>query len=717
MFTSAHRLWLGFLLLLALASGLQAQTLAPTAVVSTAQVRAELLVHAPEGVAPGKPLYAGLWLKHQPEWHTYWLNAGDSGLATQLDWTLPAGLSAGKVAWPLPHKIAVGNLTNYGYEGSTLLVTPITVGSDFKAGAGPLSLQLKAQWLVCRQECIPQEGTFQLTLSPHTSHAASAALFEDVLRQQPQTLTGARHTASAAGHAMQVKVSGLPKALQGQQLAVFPTQSDLLEASAERHPQAQQAWEGEVWTAMLPVSSMRVSQPAQFGLMLVQGQGAARSAWLAEVAVQGAWAEPAPVTPPAMVPTPPAAAAADLGFGAALLGALLGGLILNLMPCVLPVLAIKVLSFTRPHANPWVHRMAGLTYSLGVVASTLLLGAVVMGLRAAGDQLGWGFQLQSPWVVSGLCILFTLIALNLWDVFSVQLVLPARLLSWESHHPAVDALFSGVLTVAIATPCTAPFMGASIGLAIGLPVWQGLLIFAMLGLGLALPVLLISWFPALSNRLPRPGPWMNTLRHALAFPMLATVIWLLWVLGQQTDVHAVAALLGVLLLLSGLLWALTLHPRGRLLLGTLFGAILVWAMTQTLPLLSQTSDPTPSATSPSAERWQAWSEARVKAALAAGQPVFVDFTAAWCVTCQVNKRTTLANADVLADFDSRHVLLLRADWTRQDPVITRALSALGRSGVPVYVLYSPNRPARVLSELISVSEVRQTLQDLPQTLR
>jgi thiol:disulfide interchange protein DsbD len=413
-----------------------------------------------------------------------------------------------------------------------------------------------------------------------------------------------------------------------------------------------------------------------------------------------------------MVTAPPAAAS-DLGFGAALLGALLGGLILNLMPCVLPVLAIKVLSFARPHANPWVHRMAGMTYSLGVIASTLLLGAVVMGLRSAGDQLGWGFQLQSPWVVSGLCILFTLIALNLWDVFQVHFLLPSRLLSWESRHPAVDTLFSGVLTVAIATPCTAPFMGASIGLAIGLPVWQGLLIFAMLGLGLALPVLLISWFPALSKLLPRPGPWMNTLRHALAFPMLATVIWLLWVLGQQTDMHAVAALLGVLLLLAGLLWALALQHRGRLLLGILFGALLVWTLTQAFPLLSQATAPSPTPTSPSAERWQAWSEERVKAALAAGQPVFVDFTAAWCVTCQVNKRTTLANADVLADFDNRRVLLLRADWTRQDPVITRALSALGRSGVPVYVLYSPNRPAQVLSELISVSEVRQALQDLP----
>ena len=712
MSTFVHRLWLGFSLLLLVASSLKAQTPAPTAVVSTPQVRAELLVHAPEGVAPGKPMYAGLWLKHQPEWHTYWLNAGDSGLATQLDWALPAGLSAGKTAWPLPHKIAVGNLTNYGYEGQTLLVTPITVGSDFKALTGPLNLQLKAQWLVCRQECIPQEGTFQLALSPHTSYASSAVLFENVLRQQPHPLTGARHTATAAGHAMQVKVSGLPKVLQGQKLEVFPTQSDLLEASTERHPQAQQAWEGEIWTAVLPASSMRVSQPAQFGLMLVHGQGAARSAWLAEVAVQGAWAEPAPVTPAAMVTTPPATAS-GLGFGAALLGALLGGLILNLMPCVLPVLALKVLSFTRPHANPWVHRMAGLTYGLGVMASTFMLGAVVMGLRAAGDQLGWGFQLQSPWVVSGLCILFTLIALNLWDVFQVHQVLPSRLLSWESRHPALDTLLSGVLTVAIATPCTAPFMGASIGLAIGLPVWQGLLIFVMLGFGLALPVLLISWFPALSNRLPRPGPWMNTLRHALAFPMLATVIWLLWVLGQQTDMHAVATLLGVLLLLSGLLWSLTLQYRVRLVLGTLFGAMLLWALTQTSALLSEVDTPNRPVASTAGERWQAWSEERVQAALATGQPVFVDFTAAWCVTCQVNKRTTLANAEVLADFDSRRVLLLRADWTRQDPVITRALSALGRSGVPVYVLYSQNRPAQVLSELISVSEVRQALQDLP----
>ena len=713
MFSFVHRLWLCFWLLSGGLGAANAQLVPAGAVVTTGQVRAELLVHAPQGIAPGRPFHAGLLIKHQPEWHTYWLNAGDSGLATQLDWSLPAGLSAGKIAWPLPHKIAVGSLTNYGYEGQTLLVTPFTVSSDFPARAGNVTLQLKAQWLVCRQECIPQEGAFQLTLPTDTSVSTSASLFEEVLRQQPQTLTAGQATAQAVGHAMQIKISGLPPALQGQRLEVFPAQADLLEASAERHPLAHQAWDGEVWTATLPVSSMRVTQPGHFGLLLTHGQGPARPAWLAEVTVQGAWADPGPAASPA--PAPVSAPSSDMGFGAALLGALLGGLILNLMPCVLPVLAIKVLGFTRHHANPWVHRIAGLTYSLGVVLSTLLLGAVVMGLRAAGDQLGWGFQLQSPWVVSGLCLLFTLIALNLWDLFRVNLVLPSAVLSWESRHPAVDTLLSGVLTVAIATPCTAPFMGASIGLAIGLPTWQGLSIFAALGLGLALPILLISWFPALSQQLPRPGPWMNTLRHALAFPMLATVIWLLWVLGQQTGIHAVATLLGVLLMLSGLLWALRLKGHARTLLGILFGALLLWALTQATTLLREDAAPTSSALA--SERWQAWSEDRVQVALAQGQPVFVDFTAAWCVTCQLNKGTTLANASLLADFAQRGVLLLRADWTRRDPVITQALSNLGRSGVPVYVLYSPGRKAQVLSELISVSEVHQALQDLPLATR
>ncbi len=709
MVTFIHRLWLAFWWVLALQSGAGAQIVAPGAMVTTPQVHAELVVHAPQGIAPGKTVFAGLLLKHQPQWHTYWLNAGDSGLATQLAWTLPAGLSAGKIVWPLPHKLSVGGLTNYGYEGQILLVTPITVASNFQASSGATLLQAKAQWLVCRQECIPQEGSFQISVPTSVSQSAHAAMFDEVARQQPQELTAGPHTALANGHAMQVKITGLPASLQGQRLDIFPMQGDLLEASAERHAQAQQSWQGDVWTATLPVSSMRVTQPPRFDLLLSHGEGASRTAWQAPVSVQGPWAEPAP--PVASVALPPSSTS-DLGLGAALLGAFLGGLILNLMPCVLPVLAIKVLSFTRPHTHPWAHRIAGLTYSLGVILSTLLLGAVVMGLRAAGSQLGWGFQLQSPWVVSGLCLLFTLIALNLWDLFRVNLVLPSRVLSWESRHPAVDALLSGVLTVAIATPCTAPFMGASIGLAIGLPTWQGLAIFAMLGLGLALPILVISWFPALSGRLPRPGPWMDTLRHALAFPMLATVIWLLWVLGQQTSIHAVAAGMGVLLTLSALLWSLSLTGRSRNWLGAVFGALFLWTAIQAIPLLNEAPADSATATTPS-ERWQVWSEERVKATLAEGHPVFVDFTAAWCVTCQVNKRTTLANAGVLADFDRRGVVLMRADWTRRDPVITRALSALGRSGVPVYAIYTAEGPTRVLSELISVSEVRDALQDLP----
>jgi thiol:disulfide interchange protein DsbD len=417
-----------------------------------------------------------------------------------------------------------------------------------------------------------------------------------------------------------------------------------------------------------------------------------------------------------------------LGFALALVGAFLGGLILNLMPCVLPVLAIKLLGFAQHSRAHRAHRIAGMAYTAGVVLSFLALGAGVLALRAAGEQLGWGFQLQSPMVVSVLAALFTLIALNLFGLFEFGQILPSRVASFQHQHPVIDAALSGVLAVAVASPCTAPFMGASLGLAMTLPIWQALAIFVAMGLGLAAPYLLASLMPAVARLLPHPGAWMVTLRQLLAFPMLATVVWLLWVLGQQTSLDAAMFALGGLLLMAGLIWALRLKtPSGRVLLW-LFAAALAfstWTLREAIdaptPPVSTTNTPlalegdTPSGrlSASSSPTWHAWSEARVAQSLAQGRPVFVDFTAAWCVTCQINKKSTLSNSEVLADFAAHQVTLMRADWTRRDPAITAALTALGRSGVPVYVLHAPGKAPLVLSELLSVSKMKEALATLP----
>jgi thiol:disulfide interchange protein DsbD len=377
---------------------------------------------------------------------------------------------------------------------------------------------------------------------------------------------------------------------------------------------------------------------------------------------------------------------------------------------VFPVLAIKVLAFTQP-GERHSHRALGLAYTAGVVLSFLALGGSMLALRAGGEQLGWGFQLQSPAVIAALALLFTLIGLNLMGLLEVGNLLPGNLASLQLRHPLGDAFLSGVLAVAIASPCTAPFMGASLGYAIALPAAQALGIFAALGLGLALPYLAASWVPALGRMLPKPGLWMDTLRRFMAFPMWATVVWLLWVLGHLTGVDGAASLLALLLCLALLVWALGLPGRSRTVLATVSLVATVWlaiAIGPNVFKLEEAALPnTADATHPLA--WQAWVPGRVDAELAAGKPVFVDFTAAWCITCQYNKKTTLANADVLADFGAKKVTLLRADWTRRDPAISQALSGLGRSGVPVYVIYQNGQAPVVLSEILAVSELRAAL--------
>jgi len=704
-----------FIAAYAISTGASAQNTSKS-VVTSPQVRAELLAHAPDGADPGKTVWVGLQLTHQPDWHTYWKNSGDSGLPTSLQWTLPAGVSAGEIAWPLPKKIPIGNLANYGFDGTVLLPVPLTITPAFKPSVlnPDLEIKLKASWLVCRRECIPEEGEFVVHLPVRGSTALNGAAFDTSFKAQPHALNG-NSQVELAGKLLKVSVTGLPATLQGKSLEFFPETPEIIETAAKWT----QSWQGNVWTASVPVSPDRSQSPTLMPLVLVGEIEGQRQGFSSPAKVQGTWVKVAAA--PSVSPELTAALQANtlstqssppsnIGLWAALVGALLGGLLLNLMPCVFPVLAIKVMSFTQHADDRRGHRISGVAYSAGVVLSFVALGALMLALRSAGESLGWGFQLQAPAVVAALAVLFTVMGLNLAGLFEFGNVLPSNVATLQSRNIALNAFLSGVLAVAIASPCTAPFMGASLGLALGLPALQALLIFAAIGVGMALPYLAASLIPAVAKLLPRPGAWMNTFRRAMAFPMFATVVWLVWVLGQQTGIDGASALLALLVALSLVIWSFTLTGRARSSIATIsiaISAILTGAIGQNVLKMA---DPT-SATS-ATERWQPWAPGRVEQALATGAPVFVDFTAAWCVTCQYNKKTTLANKDVLADLDAKKVVQLRADWTRRDPAITTALGQLGRNGVPVYVLYKTGRAPVVLSEILSVDEVRAALATL-----
>ena len=702
-----------------------------SSVVTTPHVRAELVAQAPDGIAPGKPLKLGLLLEHQPEWHTYWKNPGDSGLSTQLDWRLPAGWDAGEITWPTPHPIRIGSLVNYGYEGKVLLPVPVQVSAMFAPAVGQreATVQLHAQWLVCRVECIPEQGDFSLTLPLAGTIAMYAADFATAAQQAPVALQGSSR-AAADGDALQISVTGLPAALQGRHFTVMSELGDTLHHAMQDGQDLQQSWDGATWQAHVPLSASRGPAPTTLPLVLTTADHRSVDgaiAWRTEVAIDKPWtaatrAEVSPALQAALAanaagaaPTEPTAPSVAPSLWLALLGGLLGGLILNLMPCVFPILAIKVLGFAAHGNDLRRQRASGLAYTAGVVLSFLALGALLLALRAAGQQLGWGFQLQSPITVAVLAALFTVIGLNLAGVFEFGHLLPSRLAGHQAQHPVVNAFLSGVLAVAVASPCTAPFMGASMGLAVSLPAAQALMVFIALGIGMALPYLLASWVPAVVRWLPHPGAWMDTFRRAMAFPMFATVVWLVWVLGQQSGIDGAATLLALLVALAAVVWSLTLAGRTRWALTTLFialSATLVFSSGKNI-LQPAVAPDQAQAGAETTSLWQPWSADRVAQALAQQQPVFVDFTAAWCVTCQYNKRTTLANPAVLAGFAQRKVALLRADWTRQDPAITAALNQLGRSGVPVYVLYAPGKAPVVLSEILSTSEVLDALKALP----
>jgi thiol:disulfide interchange protein len=697
-------------ILLAVAWPLAAQ--AQSVVVKTDEVRAELVAHAPEGVSAGKPVWLGLVIEHAPHWHTYWKNPGDSGLPTTLTWQLPADVSAGEIAWPTPSRLPIGPLVNYGFEGKLLLPVPVTVAPDFKGES--LDVKLSAQWLVCKDVCIPQQGEFALRVPAKASTAAHAALFAAALATQPTDVADAKVSAALTdgAKALRVTIGGLPAALQGKELAFFAEAAGVIDHAAK----VKGVWDGGTWKADVPISPQRFESPSKMHAVLTAPSQAAGTR--VELAITGAWPALTPPTPLEVQGTPAASVSpppTDLGYGAALLFALVGGALLNLMPCVFPILSLKVLGFAGHAHSRRALVGGGLAYTAGVVLSFVALAGLLIALRAGGEQIGWGFQLQSPGFVAALAVLFTMIALNLAGLFEFGSVLPSGLASARLRHPLADSFLTGVLAVAVASPCTAPFMGAALGFAFTLPAAQSLLLFAMLGLGMALPYLVMSLWPAVARAMPKPGVWMATFKTAMAFPMLATVVWLVWVLGQQTSIDGAAALLAVLVALAFALWAwgrVDSTRMARVAWSTagivLLGASIAWA----LPTWRE-AQAAPATSASSSERWQAWSPERVATLNAEGRTVFVDFTAAWCVTCQVNKRSTLNDRALMAEMDSARVTLLRADWTRRDATISNELSRLGRNGVPVYAIYragqGQDQQPSLLPELLTVQTVRDAL--------
>jgi thiol:disulfide interchange protein DsbD len=655
-------MWIRYLWLLCCVGFHAAWAQTPSASFNTPQVKAELVWHAPQGVGQGAPLWLGLVLRHQKGWHTYWKNPGDSGLPTALEWQLPAGVTALDTLWPIPRKLRLGELVNYGFEDTVSLAVPLQIPDTTRPGAdGQLTIALTAHWLVCRTECIPQTGLFKIGIPWATPQSRYVPEVAATLEQQPAEFPGTA-TARFENGQMLIQASGWPADLRGKQFALYPVQNEIIAAPAETHPGARQSWIDDTLTIQLPLSDLRTQSPEQLTWWWVVGEGAQARAWRVSTSVQGPWPDlpvPGQTSTPVAAKTP----GTDLGWWGALLGALMGGLLLNLMPCVLPVLALKMFALGQPGLSPAVRRWQGWAYTAGVLLFLMGLGGLLLALRAAGQAVGWGFQLQSPWLVAVLALLFALIALNLADLIHFERWFSGGMLQWQSRHPTIDAFLTGLLSVVVAAPCSAPFMGASLGLAVTLPWPQALTVFAMLGLGLASPYLLACHFPALARFMPRPGAWMNRLRHLLAIPMAATVLWLLWVLGQQL-----------------------IHDDP--------------------PADASTS--IARADAPSGQ-WLPWSPEVVDQARSKGRTVFVDFTAAWCITCQVNKRTTLERAEILQAFKQNNVLALRADWTRYDPAITRALAELDRTGIPVYAVYRPGQPTLVLSELISVADVLNAL--------
>jgi thiol:disulfide interchange protein DsbD len=649
----------------------------------------ELVSLAPS-IAPGGTLEAGLVITLEEKWHVYWINAGDSGEPPKINWTLPRGITAGPMRFPIPTRLPLGPLMDFGYEDEVAFPVLLTAAKNLKPG--PIHLDAKIDWLVCREVCIPGKAHLglNLTVDPKaTAPAQPVGALGEALGLLPKPLD----------QDMKVTVKG------GQKEFVLDLITGEKNDDAEFYPFDQEQIANAGDQDVEPLTDgvrLRVPRAPELTKLPTELHGVIKlddeTAYEIKAVVQ-----------PGEVPRPTGSRAApgtsgELTTVAAIGLAFVGGLILNLMPCVFPVLFLKGLSLVHSSNEERGRiRSHGLVYTLGILVSFWAIVAVLLALRAGGSQAGWGFQLQSPTFLAILASGIFLFALSLAGLFDIGLSLTSVGGELAQKQGYAGSFFTGVLATVVATPCTAPFMGAAIGFALAQPGWVTFAVFTALALGLAAPYLLLSFQPSWTRLLPRPGAWMEIFKQVTAVIFFATVIWLTYVYGSLYSaggqgVYHAALLLACFLLLAVAGWVLGKWPARW---SSSIAALVIGAVALSVPLY-QPKDKT--------LEWLPYSPQALDQARAAGHPVFIDFTAAWCLSCQVNERVVLKSSDVQEQFRDNKVTLLRADWTQYDPEITKQLASVGRSGVPTYVIYPAGTgPVDVLPELLTKDIVLKAL--------
>ncbi len=655
-------------------------------------VQAELVSRFHDAV-PGTEFEIGLLLRHDSKWHTYWKSTGDTGLPTRIQWSLPQGWHASEILWPTPAVFKIGDLVNYGYGDEVLLPVRISVPASAEVGSVQ-DIKAEVSWLMCADQCVP--GKASLTLAVQVADKDGGAtktstLFEASHTAMPSPLSDASGVFDPKTHAVRVTFKSTEPF---HHFYVFAEGDDSVVYGA---PQSVSRSADKISVTLQGTDELKAG--SQFSGVFAADGGPRKGGWAGSFSVP---LESGTVAAPTVSDD---TLQTGLSSWLAVAMAFIGGLILNVMPCVFPVLSLKILSLVqdRQRINLPLH---GVVFTLGVLLTMLVLAGVLIAVKSAGISVGWGFQLQSPIFVASLAVIFAAISVNLLGWFEFSCV---RVSGGSYSNSLLNCFATGVLAVVAASPCTAPFMGAALGYALTASIRESIFVFLALGLGMSLPWLVLSLFPVLTAWMPKPGAWMNVFRKLMAIPMLLTMIWLLWVLSQQVSFTAlvlyIAAVISlcVCLFLYGKLQFSLLTAKLPIVLSAACAVLLFAAASSSL--FRQ-----PDAAVQAAD---AWSPQAVENALEAGKPVFVDFTASWCVTCQANKIAVLDREDIREAFKQHGVVFLVADWTNQNPDITQALESFGRSGVPLYILYSPDGKTTVLPELLTKNIVIGALDKLP----